>query len=170
MKSLLILTAAGALMATNALADDGATFLNGDWIGTGSFQMGGEIMACSEVKMRFSGSKTEYVVREASMICGTGPKQEFTEIDAFSIREDGQIYFETGTNTKLAKNTKVGVVKDDKLRTVNPIEADNVDDISMQRAGDFVIYSQVAGVPGKTPDYSLMAILKKDPSAAAIKP
>ena len=167
MKSLLMFAVASALAASNALADDGASFINGDWIGTGSFQMGEQIMACSEVKMRFTGSKTAYVVREASMICGNGPKQDFTAVDAFSIKEDGQIYFEGGTTTTLAKQTKVGVVKDNKLRTINPIEGDDVDDISMQKAGDFVIYNQVAGVPGKTPDYSLMAIMKKDTSAAA---
>ena len=67
----------------------------------------------------------------------------------------------------LAKETKVGVVKDNKLRTINPIDTGGVDDISMQKAGDFLIYNKVAGVPGETPAYSLMAILKKDPSAAA---
>ncbi len=167
MKSWLFLAVASALTASSALADDGASFVNGDWIGTGSFQLGGEIMACSEVKMRFGGSKATYVVREASMMCGTGPKQDFTAVDAFSVKEDGQIYFEGGTNTTLAKETKVGVVKDNKLRTVNPIDTGGVDDISMQKAGDFLIYNQIAGVPGETPAYSLMAIMKKDPSAAA---
>ena len=107
--------------------------MNGDWIGTGAFQLGGEISACFEVKMRFGGSKTTYVVREASMVCGNGPNQDFTEVDTFSVKEDGQINFEQGTNTKLAKETKVGVVKDNKLRTVNPIDTGGVDDISMQR-------------------------------------
>ena len=106
-------------------------------------------------------------LHEASMICGNGPKQEFTEVAIFTIKEDGQIYFEGGTNTTLAKGTKVGAVKDNKLRTVNPIETGGVDDISMQKAGDFLIYNQIAGVPGETPAYSLMAIMKKDPSAAA---
>jgi hypothetical protein len=166
MKSLWILIAAGTLTASAALADDGASFVNGDWIGTGSFQLGGEISACSEVKMRFGGSKTAYVVREASMTCGNGPRQDFTEIDTFSVKDDGQIFFEQGTNTKLAKDTKVGVVKDNKLRTINPIDTGGVDDISMQKAGDFLIYVQVAGVPGETPAYSLLAIMKKDTSAA----
>jgi hypothetical protein len=167
MKSALVFAVASVLVASNALADDGASFVNGDWIGTGSFQMGGEISACSEVKMRFEGSKTSYVVREASMICGNGPKQDFTAVDAFSVKEDGQISFEGGTDTKLAKGTKVGVVKDNKLHNINPIDTGGVDDISLQKAGDFLIYNQVAGVPGATPDYSLMAILKKDPAAAA---
>ena len=166
MKSSLVLAAASVLVASNALADDGASFVNGDWIGTGSFQIGEQIMACSEVKMRFGGSKTTYVVREASMICGNGPKQDFTAVDAFSVKEDGQIYFDGGTNTTLPKETKVGAVKDNKLRTVNPIDTGGLDDISMQKAGDFLIYNQVAGVPGETPAYSLMAIMKKDPSAA----
>jgi hypothetical protein len=169
MKSWLFLAAASALMASNVLADDGASFVNGDWTGTGSFQLGGEISACSEVKMRFGGSKTSYVVREASMICGNGPKQDFPGAATFAVKEDGQIYFEGGTNTRLAKGTKVGAVKDNKLRTVNPIDTGGVDDISMQKAGDFLIYNQIAGVPGETPAYSLMAIMKKDPSAA-VKP
>ncbi len=162
------LVLAGALFASNAYADGGASFIDGDWIGTGSFQMGVDIVACREIKMRFSGSKDTYVVREASMICGAAPKQDFTAVDSFAIAEDGQITFSGGTNTKLAKGTKVGAVKDDALRTLNPIEGANVDDISIKKAGDFLIYNQVAGVPGKNPDYALMAIMKKD--AAAAKP
>jgi len=61
MKSSMFLAAAGALLASNALAGEGASFVNGDWVGTGAFQMGGEISACSEVKMRFAGSKTKSV-------------------------------------------------------------------------------------------------------------
>jgi hypothetical protein len=169
MKSWLFMAVASALVASNALADDGANFVNGDWIGTGSFQMGDQISACSEVKMRFGGSKTGYEVHEASMICGNGPKQEFKEFAFFSIGDDGQISFDHGTAKNLAKGTHVGTVKDNKLRTINPIEGSSVDDISMQKAGDFLIYNQIAGVPGATPDYSLMAIMKKDPSAA-VKP
>ncbi len=101
------------------------------------------------------------------MTCGNEPRQDFTDVDTFNIKEDGQIYFEGGTNTKRAKETKVGVVKDNKLRTVNPIDTGGVNDISMQKAGDFLIYNQTSGVPGETPAYSLMAIMKKDPSAAA---
>jgi hypothetical protein len=164
MKSSFVLAAASAFFASQALADDGATFVNGDWIGTGSFQMGDQVSACSEVKMRFSGAKDSYVVREASLVCGD-LKQNFTEVDSFVIKEDGAIYFDSGTNTSLPKGTKVGAVKDDALRTVNPIDTGGVDDISIKAAGAFVIYSQVAGVPGKTPDYALLAILKKDPAA-----
>ncbi len=167
MKSFVILTAAGALMASNALADNGATFVNGDWIGTGSFQMGEQISACPEVKMRFRGSKTAYEVHEASMTCGSGPKQDFTDVATFSIKEDGQISFEGGTNTARAKGTKVGVVKDNKLRTISPVDTGGVNDISIEKAGDFLLYNETAGVPGETPVYSLMAILKKDPAAAA---
>jgi len=166
MKFSVFLSLACALIASNAFADDGASFVRGDWIGTGTFQLGDQVSACSEVKMRFGGSKNTYEVREASMTCGSGPKQDFTEIDLFSIKEDGQISFEQGTATKLAKGTKVGVVRDNKLRTLNPIDTGGVDDISIQQAGDFLIYSQIAGEPGKTPDYSLLAILKKDTSAA----
>jgi hypothetical protein len=161
------LVAATIFFASNACADDGASFVNGDWIGTGSFQMGSTIVACQEVKMRFSGSKETYVVREASMTCGNEPKQEFTAVDGFVIKDDGQIYFDSGGNTKIAKGTKVGSVKDGALRTVNPVENDNVDDISIRKAGDFLIYNQIAGVPGKTPDYALLAIMKKDAGAAS---
>jgi hypothetical protein len=166
MKAAFTLVVASALFASNSLAGDGASFVNGDWIGTGSFQIGDQINACPEVKMKFGGSPNTYVVREASMICGNGPKQDFTEIDRFIVKEDGQIYFDGGTNTTLPKGSKVGVVKENNLHTVNPIDSGGVDDISMQQAGDFLIYSQIAGVPGETPSYSLMAIMKKDPSAA----
>ena len=117
--------------------------------------------------MKFAGSKTAYEVHEASMICGNGPKQDFTEIDKFIVKDGGDIYFEEGTNTSLQKGLKVGSVKDNSLRTINPIDTGGVDDISMQQAGDFLIYNQIAGVPGETPSYSLLAIMKKDTSAAA---
>jgi len=105
-ESWLFLAVASGLMVSNALADDGASFVNGDWIGTGSFQMGDQISACSEVKMRFGGSKTSYVVREASMICGNMPKQDFTAVDAFSVKEDGQIYFEGGPTRRWQKRRR----------------------------------------------------------------
>ena len=167
MKTLPILVVASALLASNAFADEGASFVNGDWIGTGSFQMGEQISACSEVKMRFGGSKTAYEVREASITCGNGPRQEFTQMYLFSVKEDGQIYFEQGINSKLAKGTKMGVVKDSKLHTTSPSDTGGVDDISIEKAGDFLLYNEFAGVPGETPAYSLLAIMKKDPSAAA---
>lgn len=166
MKSSFVLAAASAFFASQALADEGATFINGDWIGTGSFQMGERLVACPEVKMRFTGAKDAYVVREASLICGSEPKQNFTEVDGFVIKEDGAIYFDSGTATSLPKGTKVGAVKDDALHTANPIDTGGVDDISIKKAGNYIIYNQVAGVPGKTPDYALLAIMKKDPAAA----
>jgi hypothetical protein len=165
--SMFTLVAAGVLAASQAFADDGASFVNGDWIGTGTFQMGADVVACSEVKMRFSGSKDTYVVREASMICGNAPKQDFTAVDSFAVSEDGQITFDGGTNTTLAKGTKVGSVKDDVLHNLNPIDTGGVDDITLRRAGDFLIYNQIAGAPGKSPDYALLAIMKRDPNAAA---
>ena len=167
MKCSLVLAVAVTLVASRALADDGASFVKGDWIGTGAFQLGGEVSACAEVKMRFGGSKTAYEVREASMTCGSGPKQEFKEVAYFSIGEDGRIAFDHGTAKNIEKGAPVGSVKDGKLRTVNPIDGQSVDDITIAKAGEFLIYNQIAGVQGKTPDYSLMAILKKDPSAAA---
>ena len=163
MKAAFFIVAASLLAAGAARADGGASFVDGDWIGTGSFQMGDRLLACSEIKMRFVGTATSYEVHEASMVCGTEPKQDFTAVDKFAVKEDGQITFEGGTNTILAKGLKVGSVKGNVLRTLNPIDnSGNMDDISMKRAGDFLIYNQVAGVPGKTPDYALMAIMKKE--------
>ena len=40
MKSWLFLAVASTLVASNALADDGASFVNGDWIGAEKFQLG----------------------------------------------------------------------------------------------------------------------------------
>ena len=166
MRSSLILSFAGALMASSALADDGASFVKGDWIGMGAFQLGDEISACSEVKMRFEGSKTGFEVHEASMTCGNAPKQEFTAFAYFTVDENGILAYDRGTAKNIATGTHVGVVKDNKLHMVNPVEGDNVDDIHIQKAGDLLIYDQRAGEPGQTPDYSLLAIMKRDPSAA----
>ncbi len=149
------------LAAARSYAGDGASFVDGDWVGTGSFQLGDRLVACPEVKMKFVGSKTAYEVHEASLVCGNDPKQNFTEVDKFAVKEDGQISFEEGTNTKIKKGLRVGEVKGDILSTLNPIDGGGVDDISLQRAGDFLIYHQVAGNPGETPAYSLMAIMKK---------
>ncbi len=163
MRAVLFIVAASLLAAGPARADAGASFVDGDWIGTGSFQIGDRLLACSEIKMKFVGTATAYEVHEASMICGSEPKQDFTAVDKFAIKEDGEITFEGGGEAKIAKGVKVGSVKDNVLRTLNPIDdSGNMDDISMKRAGDFLIYNQVAGIPGKTPDYALLAIMKKE--------
>ncbi len=162
MKAALFMVLAAFLAAGPARADAGASFVDGDWIGTGSFQMGDRLFACSEVKMKFVGTATTYEVHEASLVCGNEPRQDFTAVDKFAVKEDGQITFQGGTTATLPKDLKVGSVKGNVLRTLNPIDnSGNMDDISMQRAGDFLIYNQVAGIPGKTPDYALMAIMKK---------
>lgn len=161
MKAALFIVMASLLAAGPVRADAGASFVDGDWIGTGSFQLGDRLLACSEVKMKFVGTATAYEVREASLVCGDDFKQDFTAVDKFAVKEDGQITFEEGSTAKLEKGLKVGSVKDNVLRTLNPIDGGGMDDISLQRAGDFLIYNQVAGTPGKTPDYALVAIMKK---------
>ncbi len=161
MKPRFLIIAVSFLVAGSAYADNGASFVDGDWVGTGSFQFGDRLLACPEVKMKFVGNETAYEVHEASLVCGNDPKQDFTEIDKFAVAQDGQISFEEGTNTKIQKGLRVGAVKGNILHTLNPIDGGGVDDISMQRSGDFLIYNQVAGNPGETPAYSLMAIMRK---------
>ncbi|KIZ41792.1 MULTISPECIES: hypothetical protein [Rhodopseudomonas] len=147
----------------------GAAFVDGIWVGKGTFQMGDKIYSCGDIKMTFVGSATSYEVREAEMTCEDLGKQTFTEIDKFTIDQDGVITFVEGTATTLKPNTKVGSVKGNRLTTLNPIDDDKIDDIKMRLDGDMLIYDQIASKPCITPDYSLVAILTKQKPAAGDK-
>ena len=56
--------AAGQVQSSKV--DDRATFLDGEWTGTGSFFLGrdwgNQITSCSEVKLKYVGTKTKYEV------------------------------------------------------------------------------------------------------------
>lgn len=154
-----------------AVAGEGASFIDGVWVGKGIFQMGDKVHACGEIKMRYVGSATSYQVHEAHMVCDDLGKQTFSEIDKFSVDSDGSITFVEGTASTLKPNTKVGSVKGNTLVTLNPIDEVKIDDIKMRLDGDFLFYDQIASAPGQTPDYALVAIMTKEkPTTAASEP
>ncbi|ABD87919.1 hypothetical protein [Rhodopseudomonas palustris] len=155
----------GLALSTPAYAGGGASFIDGVWVGKGTFQMGDKVHSCGDIKMKFVGSETSYQVHEAHMVCEELGKQTFTEVDKFTIDNDGTITFVEGTATNLKPNTKVGSVKGQSLVTLNPIDDVKIDDIKMRLDGDVLIYDQIASAPGQTPDYSLVAILTKEPPA-----
>lgn len=151
-----------AIASAPASAAGGASFVDGVWTGKGTFQMGGEVHTCPDIRMTFKGSATTYEVDEASMICDGLGKQTFSEIDKFTIDADGGITFVQGTATSLKPNTLVGSVKGNTLTTLNPIDEAKIDDIRMRLDGDVLIYDQIASAPGKTPDYALVAIMRRE--------
>jgi len=140
----------------------GASFVDGVWVGKGTFQMADKIYSCGDIRMKFVGSDTSYQVHEAEMTCDELGKQTFTEIDKFTVGADGVITFVEGTATTLKPGTRVGTVKGDTLVTLNPIDDVKIDDIRLRLDGNYLFYDQIASKPGATPDYALVAILGKE--------
>jgi hypothetical protein len=145
----------------------GASFIDGVWVGKGAFQIGDKLHGCDDIKMKFVGSETSFEVREAHMVCGELGKQSFPGTGQFAVDKDGVIIFVGGTDTTIKPNTKVGFTKGNNLVMLNPIDDVKIDDIKMRLDGDVMIYDQIASAPGQTPDYSLVAILTKEPPAKA---
>jgi hypothetical protein len=159
------ITSAIFASATPMAFAGGASFIDGVWIGKGTFQIGDKVVNCPDITMKFAGTDATYEVREAEMSCDELGKQTFTEIDKFTIDGDGVITFVQGTATSLRPGTKVGSVKGTTLVTLNPIGEGKIDDIRMRLDGAFLNYNQIAHEPGKTPDYSLVAIMTKQAGA-----
>jgi hypothetical protein len=155
-------------LGSTAFAGGGASFIDGVWIGKGTFQMVDKVHSCGEIRMKFVGTETSYQVHEAQMTCDELGTQTFSEIDKFAIDDQGAIIFKQGTATTLKPDTKVGFVKGTTLVTLNPIDDVKIDDIKMRLDGDFLIYDQIASAPGQTPDYSLVAILTKEKAEKAV--
>jgi len=158
LRLLLILLAQTLALAANA---ESAKFIDGVWTGKGTFQMGPNLFACNDIMMKFSGDERTFVVREASMKCDGMDPQTFTEVDTFTLNGDGSLTFEKGVATQIAAGTRVGKVRGNRLTMLNPIDATKMDDIDIRLSGDTLIYSQIAGAADVQPDYSLMAIMKK---------
>jgi hypothetical protein len=154
---LIILSQTIALSA----AAESAKFMDGVWYGKGTFQMGNQILGCSDIMMKFSGDDHSFVVREASMKCDGLDTQNFTEVDTFALDSNGDLTFQKGVATQIAAGAKVGKVIGNRLMMINPIDATKVDDIDMRLSGDTLVYSQIAGAVGVQPDYALLAFLKK---------
>jgi hypothetical protein len=140
---------------------ESAQFMDGTWLGKGTFQMGNEILNCNDIMMKFSGDEKTFVVREATMKCEGLDTQTFTEVDTFIVDSNGELIFQNGVATQIKPGTKVGKVNGSRLTMLNPIEGTKVDDIDIRLSGDTMIYSQIAGAPETQPDYALLAFLKK---------
>jgi hypothetical protein len=150
-----ILLAAIGLAATPAFAQTGAAPVDGDWIGKGSFQMGADILACTEVKMKFVGTSVIFGVRDASFACESF-KQAFPMNDDFEVRANDDVFY---------KGTKIGAVTGNKLTVLVPGKDEVGTEFTLRREGDFLYYNEVSRAPGQPPVFGMVAIMQKDPNA-----
>jgi hypothetical protein len=152
-----ILLAAMSLASVSAFAQTGATPVDGDWIGKGSFQMGADILGCTEVKMKFVGNPAIFGVRDASFACESF-KQAFPMNDDFEVRPNDDVYY---------KGSKIGAVSGTGLTVLVPGKDAVGTEFTLRREGDFLYYNEVSRAPGQPPVFGMVAIMQKDPNAAA---
>ena len=152
-----VLLAAITLSGTPAFAQTGATPVDGDWIGKGSFQMGGDILACTEVKMKFVGTAVTFGVRDASFACESF-KQAFPMNDDFEVKANDDVYY---------KGTKIGAVTGTRLTVLVPGKDEVGTEFTLRREGDFLYYNEVSRAPGQPPVFGMVAIMHRDPAAGA---
>jgi hypothetical protein len=143
-----------------AFAQTGASPVDGDWIGKGSFQLGPDILACAEIKMKFVGTPTLYGVRDGSIICES-ITQAFPMHDDFEVRPDSDVYY---------KGQHVGSIVGNKLTVLVPGPDNTGTEFTLRREGGLLFYNEVSGKPGQPPTFGMVAIMKKDPSAAPARP
>ena len=146
--------------------DDRATFLDGEWTGTGSFFLGedygNQITGCSEVKLSYVGTKTKYEVHGGSAVCN-GKFNPFNEEAKFGIKEDGTIFYVISKEHTLIPDTIVGSVSNGILHTQTP-HGNSIDDVTIMRKGDILIFRQCDAASEGNPAYAFTAILTQDPS------
>src|SRR4051812_38180835 len=109
-----VLLVAISMAGDPALAQTGASLVDGDWVGKGSFQLGPSILSCSEIKMKFVGTPDLYGVRDGSVVCET-LKRAFPMNDDFEVRSNNDVYY---------KGRKVGSIVDDRLVVLVPGQDD----------------------------------------------
>lgn len=150
------LLAAMSMACGSALAQTDAGLADGDWIGNGSFQMGSDILACSEIKMKFVGTPVLFGVRDGSMVCGS-INQAFPMHNDFAVKPDKDIYYD---------DQRVGNIAGNRLVVLVPGKDGIGSEFVLRREGDFLFYTEVSGKPGEPPVFGMVAILKKDPTQA----
>jgi hypothetical protein len=143
-----------------ALAQTGASLVDGDWVGKGSFQLGPSILSCSEIKMKFVGTPDLYGVRDGSVVCES-LKRAFPMNDDFEVRPNNDVYY---------KGHKVGSIADDRLVVLVPGQDDVGTEFTLRREGELLYYNEVARKPGQLPVFGMVAIMKRDSNAAAKQP
>jgi len=119
--------------------------------------MEGKITICQDVIMKFSGSPASYNFAGATLKCGD-TNQNFPPAAAYDIRQDGQIYFH---------DVRVGNLESDRIHIDNPVASGNQmsDDYTVIRRGDILLFTEAMGLPGTTPWFSFVAIMKKAQTA-----
>ena len=146
--------------------DDRATFLDGEWTGTGSFFLGkdwgNQITSCSEVKLNYVGAKTKYEVHEGFAVCN-GKLNPFNDNSKFLINEDGTIFYVSSKDHTLIPDAIVGSVSDGALHTAT-VHGNSIDDVTIVRKGDILIYRQWHAASDGNPAYAFTAILTQNPS------
>jgi hypothetical protein len=143
-----------SMVCGSALAQTDARLADGNWIGTGSFQIGPDILACSEIKMKFVGTPALFGVRDGSMACGS-LNQAFPMHNDFDVRPNDEIYYQDQRVGNIAGNTLVVLV---------PGKDGIGSEFVIRREGDFLYYTEISGKPGEPPVFGMVAILKKDPT------
>jgi hypothetical protein len=150
----------GSLLCGPALAQTDASLVDGDWIGKGSFQLGPDIQACSEIKMKFIGTATLYGVRDESVVC-EGFKQAFPMNNDFAVKGNGEVYY---------LDQKVGGIVGNRLTVLVPGKDQLGNEFILRREGDLLYYNEVASKPGQAPEFGMVAIMKKDPNPGGTRP
>ena len=93
-------------------------------------------------------------------MASSSSSQDFQEASAYDIREDGQIYF---------RDIHVGYVAGDLIHIDNPVAINNKmsDNYTVMRRGDILLFTEAMGLPGVTPWFSFVAIMKPAPTPPA---
>jgi hypothetical protein len=119
--------------------------------------MGADILACTEVKMKFVGTSAIFGVRDASFACESF-KQAFPMNDDFEVTGNDDVYY---------KGTKIGAITGTRLTVLVPGKDEVGTEFTLRREGDFLYYNEVSRAPGQPPVFGMVAILQKDPNAVA---
>ena len=143
-----------------AFAQNGARSVDGDWIGKGSFQLGPNILACTEIKMKFVGTPTLYGVRDESIICES-ITQAFPMNNDFDVKPNNDVYY---------KGQQVGNIVGNRLTVLVPGPDESGTEFTLRREGELLFYNEVSGKPGQPPVFGMVAIMKKDSGPEPARP
>ncbi len=129
----------------------GASLVDGEWVGRGSFQLGSTLLTCSEIRRAFVGTPALYGVRDGAITCETISKK-FPMKDDFPVTPGNEVFY---------KDRKIGEIVGNRLSVVVP--GDNGIDITyiLQREGDFLYYLESARAAGQMPVFGMAAILRR---------
>jgi hypothetical protein len=114
------------------------------------------------VKLRYVGDKTRYEVHEGFAVCD-GKKTRFDDDSKFGVSEDGTIFYVSSREHRLSPGTIVGRVGEGVLHTAT-VHGAAVDDVTIARKGDILIYRQWNAAARGDPGYVFTAILTRNPS------